>query len=183
MAAHVKPFTILMGLVLLALGRPADAQNAPKMSVTSSAFAAGATIPDAYSCKSPNAGSPPLAWKGVPNDAKTLVLIVKDPDAPDGTFIHWVVYNLPGTLTGLDANVPPTEKLANGGLQGANGLGRIGYLGPCPPPGSAPHHYHFELSALDRALDLQPGATAAQVETAAQGHVIATGDLFGTFAR
>jgi Raf kinase inhibitor-like YbhB/YbcL family protein len=172
-----------MVLILLALSRPADAQNTPKIGVASSAFAAGAPIPDPYSCKNPNAGSPTLAWNGVPNDAKTLVLIVKDPDAPQGTFIHWVVYNLPGTLTGLDANVPPTEKLANGGLQVANGLGQIGYLGPCPPPGSAPHHYHFELSALDTALDLRPGATAAEVEKAAQGHVIATGELLGTFAR
>lgn len=183
MAAHVKPFTILMALVLLALSRPANAQNRPKLSVTSSAFPAGAAIPDFYSCKSPNAKSPPLAWKGVPSNAKTLVLILKDPDAPHGTFIHWVVYNLPATLSGLDGDVPPTEKLASGGLQGVNGLGRIGFLGPCPPPGSAPHHYHFELTALDTALDLKPGATAAQVETAAHGHVMATGDLLGTFAR
>ncbi|HVA41564.1 MAG TPA: YbhB/YbcL family Raf kinase inhibitor-like protein [Candidatus Binataceae bacterium] len=172
-----------MVLALLALTNPADAQNTPKLNVTSSAFSAGAAIPVGYSCKSPDAESPPLAWKGVPGDAKTLVLILKDPDAPHGTFIHWVVYNLPASLSGLDAKVPPAEKLANGGLQGANGLGQIGYMGPCPPPGSAPHHYHFELSALDAALDLKPGATAAQVEEAAQGHVRANGELVGTFAR
>jgi Raf kinase inhibitor-like YbhB/YbcL family protein len=183
MAVHVKPFTIVMALVLLALSRPAGAQSGQKISIASSAFAAGAVIPDLYSCKNPDAGSPPLAWKGIPSDAKTLVLIVKDPDAPNGMFIHWVVYNLPSTLMGLDGNVPPNEKLASGGLQGANGTGRIGYLGPCPPPGSAPHHYHFELSVLDTALDLKPGATAAQVETAAHGHVIASGELLGTFAR
>jgi Raf kinase inhibitor-like YbhB/YbcL family protein len=183
MAAHVKPFSVLMALALLAFSRPAGAQNAPKLGITSSAFATGAAIPDSYSCKNPSAGSPPLTWKGVPNEAKTLALIVKDPDAPNGTFIHWVVYNLPASLGGLDANVPPTEKLANGGLQGANGIGRTGYMGPCPPPGSAPHHYHFELTALDTVLDLKPGATAAEVETAAHGHVIATGDLLGTFAR
>ena len=97
-----------MVLVLLALIRPADAQNTPKLSVTSSAFTAGSAIPVGYSCKSPNVESPPLAWKGVPSDAKTLVLIVKDPDAPHGTFIHWVVYNLPASLGGLDAKVPPT---------------------------------------------------------------------------
>jgi len=183
MAVQVKPLTILMVLVLLALTRPASAQNTPRLSVTSSAFAAGNAIPVGYSCKSPNVESPPLAWKGIPSDAKTLLLIVKDPDAPHGTFIHWVVYNLPASLSGLDANVPTTEKLANGGLQGANGLGQIGYKGPCPPPGSAPHHYHFELSALDTALDLRPGATAAEVEAAARGHVKAAGDLVGTFAR
>jgi Raf kinase inhibitor-like YbhB/YbcL family protein len=111
------------------------------------------------------------------------VLIVKDPDAPGGTFIHWVVYNLPASLTGLDANVPPTEKLANGGLQGANSLGEIGYKGPCPPPGSAPHHYHCELIAVDTTLSLNPGATAAQVEQAIQGHVKGSGELVGTFGR
>jgi Raf kinase inhibitor-like YbhB/YbcL family protein len=94
-----------------------------------------------------------------------------------------VVYNLPASLSGLDANVPLAEKLANGGVQGANTLGQIGYMGPCPPPGSAPHHYHFKLFALDAALDLKPGATAAQVEAAAQGHFKAAGELVGTFAR
>lgn len=182
MAVHVKRFPIFIAFALFALALPAAAQNNPKLTVTSSAFIAGSAIPVGYSCKSPKVESPPLAWKGVPADAKTLVLIVKDPDAPNGTFIHWVVYNLPVTLTRLDANVPPTEKLANGGLQGANSLGQMGYKGPCPPPGS-PHHYHFELTALDTTLDLKPGATAAQVEEAAKGHVKATGDLVGTFAR
>lgn len=183
MAVRVKPLPVLIVLVLLALPRPGDAQNTPTLIVTSSAFAMGATIPDGYSCKSPNVESPPLSWKGVPSDAKTLVLIVKDPDAPQGTFIHWVVYNLPASLGGLEANVPATETLANGALQGANGAGKIGYLGPCPPPGSTPHHYHFELTALDTALSLKPGATAEQVEEAAKGHIKAAGDLVGTFAR
>lgn len=183
MASHVKLLTVLLALVLLAFTPPAGAQSSSKLSVESPAFSAGGAIPVGYSCKSPNVESPPLAWKGVPGDAKTLILIVKDPDAPHGTFIHWVVYNLPSSLGGLDANVPPTERLANGGLQGVNGLGQVGYKGPCPPPGSTPHHYHFELSALDTTLDLKPGATAAEVEAAAQGHVKATGDLVGTFAR
>ncbi|HVB82217.1 MAG TPA: YbhB/YbcL family Raf kinase inhibitor-like protein [Candidatus Binataceae bacterium] len=183
MAIYVKPLSILALLVLLAFTTPADAQSTPKLSVTSSAFAAGATIPVGYTCNSPTVESPPLAWKGVPDDTKTLVLILEDPDAPHGTFFHWVVYNLPATLHGLDANVPPSERLPNGGLQGVNSLGQIGYKGPCPPRGSAPHHYHFDLTALDTVLDLKPGATAAQVEEAAQGHVKATGDLVGTFAR
>jgi len=181
MAVRVKYFPILIVLLLFTLPCSDAAQST--MSITSSAFAPGATIPVGYTCKSTQVQSPPLAWKGLPGDAKTLALIVKDPDAPNGTFIHWVVYNLPSSLTGLDANVPPTGKLANGGLQGANGLGEIGYKGPCPPPGSPPHHYHFELSALDTALDLKPGATAAEVEAAARGHVKATADLVGTFAR
>lgn len=183
MVTRVKSLSALAVLALLFLAIPAVAQNTPKLSVTSAAFASGSSIPAAYSCKNSDAGSPPLAWKGVPGDAKTLVLILKDPDAPQGTFIHWVVYNLPANLRGLDAKVPPVEKLPNGGLQGVNGVGQLGYKGPCPPPGSAPHHYHFVLMALDTSLDLKPGATAAQVEQAAQGHVKSTGDLVGTFAR
>jgi Raf kinase inhibitor-like YbhB/YbcL family protein len=182
MKAHVKSLPLFIILVSLAHTRPAVAQSTQKLSVTSSVFKAGATIPVGCSCSGEGV-SPPLSWRGVPGDAKTIVLILKDPDAPHGTFIHWVVYNLPASLGGLDANVPPTGKLANGGLQGVNSLERIGYKGPCPPPGSAPHHYHFELSALDTALNLKPGATAAQVEAAAQGHVKAAGDLVGTFAR
>jgi|SRR5690348_1776073 Raf kinase inhibitor-like YbhB/YbcL family protein len=183
MGVRVKPLTLLIALPLLALSRSAIAQNLPALSVTSPAFTAGAAIPDLYTCKNPNAGSPPLSWKGTPSNAKTLALIVKDPDAPRGTFIHWVVYNLPSSIGELRANVPHTANLANGGLQGVNTEGQIGYMGPCPPPGSAPHHYHFELSALDTALDLKPGATAADLETAARGHVIAGGELLGTFAR
>jgi Raf kinase inhibitor-like YbhB/YbcL family protein len=187
MAVRVKRFSIFLAFALFIPARLAIApllaiaQNS-SLTITSSAFTDGAAIPVPYTCKVPNPESPPLNWRGVPGNAKTLVLIVKDPDAPHGTFIHWVVYNLPATLTGLDANVPPTPKLANGGLQGANSLNHIGYKGPCPPPG-APHHYHFELSALDTALDLQPGASAAQVEEAAKGHVKASGDIVGTFAR
>jgi Raf kinase inhibitor-like YbhB/YbcL family protein len=183
MAVQVKLLSIFMLFALLGLTGPANAQNSPTLSVTSSAFAPGAAIPARYTCKNPDGGSPPLAWKGVPSDAKTLVLILKDPDAPHGTFIHWVAYDLPASLGGLDAKVPPVGKLPIGGLQGVSGFGQVGYKGPCPPPGSAPHHYNFELSALDTALDLKPGATAAQVEEAAQGHVKATGDLVGTFAR
>ena len=181
MKAYVKAISVPMAMVLLTLSRSAGAQNT--LAITSTAFAAGASIPVAYSCKSPKVQSPPLAWKDVPADAKTLVLIVKDPDAPRGTFIHWIVYNLPAGLSGFDAGVPLTGTLANGALQGANSLGRLGYMGPCPPPGSAPHHYHFELNALDTALDLKPGATANEVESAAKGHIKATGELVGTFAR
>jgi Raf kinase inhibitor-like YbhB/YbcL family protein len=181
--ARVKSLSILTLLAFLGLTGPANAQNNTPLVVTSAAFAAGTAIPARFSCQSPDSESPPLAWKGVPSDAKTLVLILEDPDAPHGTFIHWVLYNLPANLRGLDAKVPAVEQLPNGGLQGVNSLGRLGYMGPCPPPGSTPHHYHFELSALDAALDLKPGATAAQVEAAARGHVKATGALIGTFAR
>lgn len=183
MMAHVKLEFTLIAFLLVGLPSRALAQASTGLTVTSSAFAAGAPIPVGYTCKSPNVETPPLSWQGVPKDAATLVLIVKDPDAPHGPFIHWVVYNLPASLGRLDANVPASEKLADGGLQGVNSLGRIGYKGPCPPPGDAPHHYHFDLTALDTTLNLKPGATAEQVEEAMRGHVKATGELVGTFAR
>ncbi len=184
MVSHVKPVCILLTLAsLVVVGRAATAQSGSKLTLTSSAFAPGTAIPVRYSCSSANAQSPPLAWSGVPAAAKTLALIVRDPDAPNGNFIHWVVYNLPASAKGLDSSVAGGSELGNGALQGINGTGEAGYKGPCPPPGSGPHHYHFELMALDRALDLKPGASAAEVKEAARGHVIASGELIGTFSR
>ena len=183
MVSHVKPIRVLLALTLLGVARPAAAQSVSKLKITSSAFAPDAAIPARYSCSSTNVQSPPLAWSGVPAEAKTLVLIVRDPDAPNGNFIHWVVYNLPAGAKGLGPSTPTSGELAEGALQGINGTGEAGYKGPCPPPGSGPHHYHFELMALDRMLDLKPAASAAEVKEAARGHVIASGELIGTFAR
>ena len=183
MMSHVKPIRVFLALTLLAAARPVASRDLSKLTVTSSAFAPGATIPIRYSCSSANVQSPPLAWSGVPSAAKSLVLIVRDPDAPNGNFIHWVVYNLPASAKSLTSSAPSAGKLAGGAFQGLNGTGSAGYKGPCPPPGSAPHHYHFELMALDRALDLKQGASAAEVNQAAKGHIIAAGELIGTFAR
>jgi Raf kinase inhibitor-like YbhB/YbcL family protein len=183
MSLYVKQFAAIVAVVLLSFVNFADAQEPANLTISSPAFAAGASIPAKYSCKNPEAGSPPLQWRGVPKNAKSLVLIVKDPDAPSGTFIHWVVYNLPSTLTGLAEHMPTAEKLPNGAFQGVNGTDHTGYMGPCPPSGSAPHHYRFQLSALDTKLDLKPGASADEVEHAASGHKMAAGELVGTFAR
>lgn len=174
--------TVSLLMIAAFAGSRGWAQTSVGFMIASPAFPANGPIPQRYTCKGSNAGSPPLAWKGVPAGAKTLALIVKDPDAPRGTFIHWVIYNLPAAASGLEAGVPPAAKLANGALQGNNTLGNIGYMGPCPPPGPA-HHYHFYLMALDTALDLQPGATAEQVEAASRGHVKGKAELVGTFAR
>ena len=173
---------ILATLWMLAVAPEVRAQSQAAFTITSPAFAPDAPIPQQYTCMNPAAGSPPLSWRNVPAGARTLALIVKDPDAPRGTFIHWVIYNIPATATGLQANVPRTAKLASGALQGDNTLGKIGYMGPCPPPGPA-HHYHFYLMALDTRLDVQPGATAGQIEAASRGHVKAETELVATFAR
>jgi Raf kinase inhibitor-like YbhB/YbcL family protein len=179
----VKPLLTIGAIcLLLAMAPKARAQNQTGFTISSPAFASNGQIPPQYTCKTHDAGSPPLGWRNVPAGAKTLALIIKDPDAPRGTFIHWVIYNIPATATGLQANVPRIAKLANGALQGSNTVGKIGYMGPCPPPGPA-HHYHFYLMALDARIDLRPEATAGEIEAASRGHVKGEAELVATFAR
>jgi Raf kinase inhibitor-like YbhB/YbcL family protein len=155
--------------------------DSPNLSIHSPDFAANERIPVTYTCSGDNK-SPELAWSGVPASTKTLALLVRDPDAPMGSYVHWVVFNLPASVSGLPAAVPTTPTIVGGGEQGFNGRGVSGYQGPCPPPGRV-HHYHFKLYALDTSLNLPESATAAQVEQAVTGHVIASGELVGTFSR
>jgi len=171
----------LASVLVVALMLPAAAQEPAGMLLSSTAFTEGATVPNAYTCTGEDK-SPPLVWTGVPAKAKSLAIIVKDPDAPGGTFIHWVLYNLPIKGSGLSESVPQTSSGPEGALQGINGFGKFGYGGPCPPQGTL-HHYHFVLYALDRTLELGPRTTAAEVESAAAGHVLATAELTGTFQR
>jgi Raf kinase inhibitor-like YbhB/YbcL family protein len=163
---------------------PVLAADMAHLDLQSSVFVANATIPMPYVCTDAGGAgkSPPLNWHGAPAGAKTLALVVRDPDAPSGSFVHWVVYNLPGDTTKLDADVPKTDAVPRGGDQGVNGFGNIGYQGPCPPPGR-PHHYHFHLYALDSELNLKPSATADDVEQASKGHTLAEADLVGIFGR
>ncbi len=148
--------------------------------VASSAFKEGGSIPKQYTCDGADI-SPPLAWSGVSTGAKTLALICDDPDAPAGTWVHWVLYNLPGGTKQLAEKVPPDEKVAGGGLQGTNDFRKIGYRGPCPPSGT--HRYFFKLYALDSELSLQAGATKADLIRAMEGHVVGQGQLMGTYER
>jgi Raf kinase inhibitor-like YbhB/YbcL family protein len=152
-----------------------------KLALSSRAFSSGSTIPIQYTCGGDNQ-SPPLHWSGVPTGARSLALIVKDPDAPGGTFIHWVIYNIPPDRSSLPKGVPGKDNIPGGGEQGLNGRDETGYHGPCPPPGR-PHHYHFQLYALDKKLDLKPGASARQVEDAMGKHVLAETDMVGMFGR
>ena len=150
------------------------------LQITSSAFAEGQLIPKKYSCDGENV-SPPLAWSGVPPEASTLALIADDPDAPAGTWTHWIVFNLPASATGLPEAVAATNKLENGALQGTNSYRKVGYGGPCPPGGT--HRYYFRLYALDAPLTLSNGATAKDVQAAMQGHILATAELMGRYKR
>ena len=148
--------------------------------VLSSAFQEGGMIPADYTCDGRNI-SPPLSWSGIPEKVVTLALICDDPDAPVGTWVHWVLYNLPASAKELPAGVPPQEKLASGAVQGKNDFRKPGYGGPCPPGGT--HRYYFKLYALDKALDLKPGATKKELLKAMEGHILAEGQLMGRYKR
>ena len=148
--------------------------------LTSPAFGDSELIPAKYTADGQNI-SPPLQWSPVPESAKSIALINDDPDAPMGTWVHWVVYNLPPDATSLEENMPPTETLPNGAQQGTTDFGRIGYGGPAPPSGT--HRYFFKVYALDTMLDLPTGATKRQVENAMQGHIVAEGQLVGKYKR
>lgn len=152
-------------------------------SLTSPAFKDGATIPVKHTCDGADV-SPLLAWSGAPQGTAGFALIADDPDAPAGTWVHWVVYNLPASTSELSENIAKTETLPSlgGVLQGRNDFGRPGYGGPCPPPGPA-HRYFFKLYALDARLSLRPGARKQDLEGAMQGHVLATTQLLGSYAR
>lgn len=145
------------------------------MKIASTAFADNAAIPAKYSCQGDDV-NPPLSFSDVPQNAKSLVLILDDPDAPGGTFTHWVVYNIPPQTTSIDESSTPP------GMQAQNSFGKEAYGGPCPPSGT--HHYHFKLYALDEQLSFgepAPGKTA--VEKAMQGHIIEQAELIGLFSK
>ncbi len=152
------------------------------MRLESAAFADGTDIPLEHSGDGRDA-SPPLSWSGVPAAARSLALVCDDPDAPRGTWVHWVLYDLPPSLTGLASGVPKLERLPGGGVQGKTDFGDIGWGGPAPPRGHGTHHYSFRLYALDAELALAPGATKAEVERAMKGHVLAEAKLTGTYRR
>ncbi len=151
------------------------------MQVQSSAFTEGQRIPKQFTCEGEDI-SPPLTWSAPPSETKSLVLICDDPDAPMGTWVHWVVYGLPPSVTSLPQSVPTREDVLGGGKQGRNDFGKIGYGGPCPPPGT-PHRYFFKLYAVDMELALGRGAAKEDVMKAIQGHILAEGQLMGKYGR
>ena len=178
-----RPAAPQLLILMIALAVGAARETPMAFSVTSPAFREGAAIPGKHTCDGADV-SPPLAWSAAPAGTRAFALIVDDPDAPAGTWVHWVLYNLPGTTLGLPENVTKTDQLPNlgGALQGRNDFRRPGYGGPCPPPGPA-HRYFFKLYALDTPLGLKAGASKPDVERAMQGHVLATAQFMGTYAR
>ena len=166
------PISILVLILIFGCG-------GVKMRVKS-VFEGNARIPDEYTCTGVNK-NPPLEVEGIPSDAVSLALIVDDPDAPVGTFVHWVAWNIPveGNTVKIEEGIPRKANFP----QGRNDFGRIGYDGPCPPPGHGIHHYHFKAYALDTRLNLKPGAGKKDLERAMKGHVLESAELVGTYSR
>ena len=151
------------------------------MQLTSSAFQSGGNIPKQFTCEGSDI-SPELTWSGAPAGAKSLALIVHDPDAPRaGGWYHWVAYNIPVGVSRISENAPKQQELPGGGTQGRNDFGNIGYGGPCPPSGN--HRYLFRLYALDTELKLKPDATAKDIEKAIQGHILAQTEIMGKYQK
>ena len=149
--------------------------------IGSAAFSNGAPIAARYTCDGADL-SPALSWSGAPDATQSLALIADDPDAPMGTWTHWLLWNIPARATLLSEDVPKVELLDNGARQGINDFQHIGYGGPCPPPGK-PHRYFFKLYALDARLDLKPGATKSELERAMAPHILAQTQTMGTYGR
>ena len=170
-----------MTLVLLAVS-VLLAQAAPgKLELKTAAFRAGGTIPDQYTCSGENV-SPALFWNQPPLGARSFALIMDDPDAPAGTWVHWVIYDLPASVRQLPEHVSPNDGSAAGGKQGLNDFQQVGYGGPCPPLGT-PHRYFFRLYALDTVLNLRGTVHRHDVDAAMKGHILARAELMATYGR
>ena len=171
--------TVALLLLVAGVGAPGDVSG--KLELTTPAFRPAGTIPVQFTCSGDNL-SPSLSWNYPPLRTQSFALIVDDPDAPMGTWVHWVVYNLPASARSLPEHVPPGDAMAGGGQQGVNDFRTNGYGGPCPPPGK-PHRYFFRLYALDTVLNLRPPVHRKDVDAAMKGHVLAQAELMGTFGR
>jgi len=163
---------LLLGLISLALSIECDAQEGANMRISSPAFEHNAFIPVKFSCQGKGA-NPPLSIEGVPKETKSLALIVDDPDAPGGDFVHWVVYNAPVTNR--------VEENSVFGKQGVNSLGKVGYVSPCPPSGA--HRYFFKIYALDTLLNLKEGISKTDLESAMAGHILDQAQLVGLYQK
>jgi Raf kinase inhibitor-like YbhB/YbcL family protein len=152
-----------------------------RMNISTPAFSEGQKIPQQFTGDGQNI-SPSLSWTGAPANTKTFALIVDDPDAPMGTWVHWVAYDIPASVHGLTEGEPTSAQIREGGTQGKSSFGTVGYGGPAPPPGK-PHRYFFKLYALDSLLGLKPGASKEDLQQAMKGHVLAEAQTMGMYGR
>ena len=180
----MKQITILLFILssFYSLAQRETKQEGGKMEIklTSTAFREGDYIPKKYTCDGENV-SPPLAWSGIPSTAKSIALVCDDPDAPMGTWVHWVIFNIPPSINKLNEKIPTDKVLEDGTTQGSNDFRKIGYGGPCPPGGT--HRYYFKIYALDRRVELTPGATKAELLHEMTGHILAEEKLMGKYSR
>jgi Raf kinase inhibitor-like YbhB/YbcL family protein len=174
----------LTGMVLLLLGATGNLRSqgghAMSFAVKTTAFSEGGTVPQKHTCDGADV-SPALAWAGAPAGTQSVALIADDPDAPVGTWTHWIIWNIPAE-SALAEGVAKVENLGNGARQGKNDFKRVGYGGPCPPPGN-PHRYFFKLYALNAKLDVKAGAGRSELERAMKGHILAQAELMGRYGR
>lgn len=155
--------------------------RAMSFALNTTAFAAGGGIPKKYTCDGDDV-SPALNWNDAPAGTQSFALIADDPDAPVGTWTHWILWDIPAKATALPEGVPKVEESVDGARQGKNDFKRIGYGGPCPPAGR-PHRYFFRLYALDAKLDIKAGASRSELERAMKGHILAQAEMMGTYGR
>ena len=184
MRARVPLAICLFLSMLISIPWKLDAQGkggTMSIQLSSSAFSPRGTIPEKFTCDGLDL-SPKLTWNAPPAGTRSFALIMDDPDAPVGTWVHWVLFDVPADTKELPEGVAKQEQVAGGARQGRNDFGKIGYGGPCPPPGK-PHRYFFKLYALDGKLSLKAGATKADVERAMKGHILAQAELMGTYGR
>lgn len=180
---RVTSVALLLILVLAACGRvatPTAPSQVTGFVLSSPAFEQGKAIPRTYSCSGDDA-SPPLQWLGAPANTKSFALIMDDPDAPLGTWVHWVVFNIPADANSLPEKIVAQAQLPDGIQQGRNSSGKNGYSGPCPPSGT--HRYFFRLYAVDITLDLPANTGKDQLLKAIEGHILGQAELMGTFSR
>jgi hypothetical protein len=181
-ALAVLPPLILVVLILVV---PAEVRgqkaSSSKLELTTTSFTPGDFIPRRFTCEAENV-SPALAWTDPPPGTQSFALIEDDPDAPSGTFVHWLVYDLPAASRGLPEALSRNDSMPGGGRQGTNDFSRTGYGGPCPPRGR-PHRYFIRLYALDTTLNLRPAARRKELDAAMQGHILAQAELMGRFQR
>lgn len=176
MNQRMRKWLIMLLLIFLFTGG-----SAMGFELKSDAFSSSGIIPTKHTCDGEDL-SPVLKWTGVPEGVQSFALIADDPDAPVGTWIHWVLYNIPGEARSLREGIPADEKLEEGAIHGINDFRRFGYGGPCPPPGK-PHRYFFKLFALSRKVDLPPGATKQQLLKAMEGSILDKAELMGKYGR
>ena len=173
---------ILAALAIVASCAQRATENIPlTLDLVSTDFPSGGSIPKPFTCEGSDM-SPALQWKAPPSGTQSFALIADDPDAPVGTWVHWVIFDMPGSLRSLPQNFPKDPQAADGSRQGSNDFDKIGYGGPCPPAGK-PHRYFFKLYALDTKLNLKAGTNKKAVETAMQGHILARGEYMGRYSR